>query len=92
MSTPVSCVRLNEIYVDSLLNDHDTFLFDCHGVLWSSPVVLPGAIELLNHLTALVTEKDFSSRSILQGKRVFFATNNSLKTQRGFAQWLTDIG
>ena len=28
----------------------------------------------------------------LQGKRLFFVTNNSLKTQRGFAQWLNEIG
>jgi hypothetical protein len=27
-----------------------------------------------------------------KGKRVFFVTNNSLKTQKGFAQWLNEIG
>ena len=53
MSTGV-CTRVNEIYIGSILNDHDTFLFDCDGVLWCSPTVLPGAIELLNYLTASV--------------------------------------
>jgi ribonucleotide monophosphatase NagD (HAD superfamily) len=53
MSTAV-CTRLNEIHIESILNDHDTFLFDCDGVLWCSPVILPGAIELLNYLTTLV--------------------------------------
>ena len=48
------CTRLNEIHIESILNDHDTFLFDCDGVLWCSPKVLPGAIELLNCLTTLV--------------------------------------
>ena len=48
------CTRLSEVYIGSILNDHDTFLFDCDGVLWCSPSVLPGAIELLNYLTASV--------------------------------------
>ncbi|CAF1090070.1 unnamed protein product [Adineta ricciae] len=78
MSTAV-CTRLNEIHIEFVLNDHDTFLFDCDGVLWCAPIVLPGAIELLNLLTQL-------------GKRVLFVTNNSLKTQRGFSQWLNEIG
>ncbi|CAF1442194.1 unnamed protein product [Adineta steineri] len=78
MSTAV-CTRLNEIHIETIINDHDTFLFDCDGVLWCSPTVLPGAIELLNYLTTL-------------GKRVLFVTNNSLKTQKGFAQWLNEIG
>ena len=50
------CTRLNEIHIESLLNDHDTFLFDCDGVLWCSPAILPGAIELLNCLTASVCD------------------------------------
>ncbi len=32
MSTAV-CTRLNEIHIEWILNDHDTFLFDCDGVL-----------------------------------------------------------
>lgn len=48
------CTRLNEIHIESLLQDHETFLFDCDGVLWRSPNVLPGAIELLNYLTEAV--------------------------------------
>ena len=46
--------RVSEVYIESILNDHDTFLFDCDGVLWCSPSVLPGTIELLNYLTASV--------------------------------------
>lgn len=48
------CARVTDIHLDSILNDHDTFLFDCDGVIWCSPVVLPGAIELLNYLTEIV--------------------------------------
>ena len=94
MSNP-TCTRLNEVHLDSLLNDHDTFLFDCDGVLWCAPVILPGAIELLNYLTNSVrTSRDNCLLAIVsfQGKRVFFVTNNSLKTQHGFAQWLNEIG
>ncbi|CAF3540689.1 unnamed protein product [Rotaria sp. Silwood1] len=47
------CTRLNEIHIESILHDHDTFLFDSDGVLWFSPIILSGAIELLNYLTKL---------------------------------------
>ena len=91
------CTRLNEIHAEKLFNDHDTFLFDCDGVLWRSPCVLPGAIELLNYLTTSVCELFrlyllYFYEFTFKGKRVFFVTNNSLKTQRGFAQWLNEIG
>jgi 4-nitrophenyl phosphatase len=94
MSTVV-CTRLNEIHIESILNDHDTFLFDCDGVLWCSPIILPGAIELLNYLTTSV--RNYLSLCYIflvqfKGKRVLFVTNNSLKTQRGFSQWLNEIG
>jgi hypothetical protein len=73
MSTAV-CTRLNEIHSESLLNDHDTFLFDCDGVLCCSPSILPGAIELLNYLTTLVwnyLSKDIIFYFILRGNECF---------------------
>lgn len=50
-----TCTRINEIHMNSIVDEHETFLFDCDGVIWSSPMVLPGAIELLNYLTNRVS-------------------------------------
>lgn len=79
MSTENLCVALNASNAKSLLNDNDTFLFDCDGVLWNLPEVFPGAIELLKYLTE-------------QGKRLFFVTNNSTKTQNDYAKIFKNIG
>ena len=57
MSTNDLCISLEEQNAKSLLNNNDTFLFDCDGVLWNLPEIFPGAIELLNYLTAKV-DKD----------------------------------
>jgi ribonucleotide monophosphatase NagD (HAD superfamily) len=54
MSTKELCTGLTERHAKSLLNDNDTFLFDCDGVLWNFPDIFSGAIELLNYLTEQV--------------------------------------
>ena len=50
MSKQNLCTSLNQQYAKNLLNNHDTFLFDCDGVLWNLPDTFPRAIELLNYL------------------------------------------
>jgi 4-nitrophenyl phosphatase len=79
MSIKDLCIGLTEQNAKSLLNDHDTFLFDCDGVLWNLPDIFPGAVDLLNYLTE-------------KGKRLFFVTNNSTKTQDDCAKGLNAIG
>ncbi|CAF3879444.1 unnamed protein product [Rotaria magnacalcarata] len=79
MSIEELCTHLTELHSKSLLSDNDTFLFDCDGVLWNFPQIFTGAIELLNYLTA-------------EGKRLFFVTNNSTKTQDDYAKRFNDIG
>ncbi|CAF1280254.1 unnamed protein product [Rotaria sordida] len=79
MSTKELCIHLTELHAKSLLNDNDTFLFDCDGVLWNFPHIFTGAVELLNYLTE-------------QGKRLFFVTNNSTTTQDDYAKRFNDIG
>ncbi|CAF1133093.1 unnamed protein product [Adineta ricciae] len=79
MSASESCTRLTEAHSKSLLDNHDTFLFDCDGVLWNFPEIFPGAVELLNYLTE-------------HGKQLFFVTNNSTKTQDDYAKRFNDIG
>ena len=56
MSTEQLCIGLTEVHARSLLNNNDTFLFDCDGVLWNFPEIFTGAIELLNYLTEKVLQ------------------------------------
>lgn len=63
MSTNELCVRLTEDLSKTLLKDHDTFLFDCDGVLWNFPDIFPGAMELLNYLTDQVPEERIAQES-----------------------------
>jgi HAD superfamily hydrolase (TIGR01450 family) len=51
-----------------LVADHDTFLFDCDGVLWRGHDAVPGVAEALAHLRSL-------------GKRIYFVTNNASKSR-----------
>ena len=55
MSSTELCTYLTELHAKSLLNNNDTFLFDCDGVIWNFPDIFPGAIELLNLLKEQVT-------------------------------------
>lgn len=61
-------VRLNQHLARQLLADVDNFLFDCDGVIWNWPSIIPGSIELINKLKKL-------------NKNCFFITNNSTKTR-----------
>lgn len=51
MSTNELCINLTEAHAKSLVDDNDTFLFDCDGVIWNFPKIFTGAVELLNYLT-----------------------------------------
>jgi ribonucleotide monophosphatase NagD (HAD superfamily) len=64
MSTKDCCINLNESNSKSLVNNNDTFLFDCDGVLWNFPDIFPGAIELLNYLTEKVEKKNLFDNRI----------------------------
>lgn len=51
MSSENNCIHLTELHAKSILTDHDTYLFDCDGVLWNFPEIFAGAVELLKFLT-----------------------------------------
>lgn len=34
----------------SLVDKFDTFLFDCDGVIWSGPKIIPGVKEVISYL------------------------------------------
>ncbi|XP_018093371.2 glycerol-3-phosphate phosphatase-like [Xenopus laevis] len=57
----------------------DTVLFDWDGVLWQEDEAVPGVPDLINGLKGA-------------GKRVFFLTNNSMKTCSMYAEKLAWLG
>ncbi|SCU94102.1 LADA_0G06546g1_1 [Lachancea dasiensis] len=63
----------------NLLNQYDTFLFDCDGVLWLGTHLLPHIKETLELLTS-------------QGKTLYFVTNNSTKSRAAYAKKFASFG
>ena len=64
----------------ALLVDHDTFLLDCDGVLWSGSFgLLPDAAATLEELARL-------------GKRCIFVTNNSARSREQYALKFSQLG
>ena len=57
----------------------ESFIFDLDGVIWRGSTAIEGAVEAVGRLRAA-------------GKRCFYCTNNSGRTQRDFATRLRGIG
>ena len=55
----------------SFLSSHDSFLFDCDGVIWNGDTPIPGVVETLAYLRK-------------EGKKVIFVTNNATKSRKDF--------
>lgn len=49
-----------------ILEEHDTFILDCDGVIWHGDHLIPGAAEAIKHLKSL-------------NKKVLFVTNNNAR-------------
>uniref|UniRef100_A0A0G4HDR1 Phosphoglycolate phosphatase n=1 Tax=Chromera velia CCMP2878 TaxID=1169474 RepID=A0A0G4HDR1_9ALVE len=64
---------------DEFLKGIDVIVFDCDGVIWRGDSVIPGIPDVLDKLRAL-------------GKRLFFVTNNSTKSRKGYKKKFTDLG
>ncbi|KXN83812.1 4-nitrophenylphosphatase [Leucoagaricus sp. SymC.cos] len=64
---------------EALLNDYDTWLFDCDGVLWRGDQVIDGAVEVLNILRK-------------RGKKLVFVTNNATKSRRSYKKKFDQVG
>lgn len=62
-----------------LVENYDTFIFDCDGVLWHAGEKLDKAFETLNVLRE-------------RGKNVFFLTNNSTKSRKKYTQRFATLG
>jgi len=53
------------------VEDYDTFIFDCDGVLWRGADKIPGASDTVKKLMDM-------------GKNVYFVTNNSTKSRKQY--------
>ncbi|KAL0573540.1 hypothetical protein V5O48_008426 [Marasmius crinis-equi] len=62
-----------------LIDQYDTWMFDCDGVLWHGDRLIPGATEVL---------------SLLRGKKkkVIFVTNNATKSRKSYKGKFDNLG
>lgn len=64
---------------EQFVEQFDTFLFDCDGVLWLGSHLLPQAKETLDMLAKM-------------GKQLFFVTNNSTKSRAAYTKKFASFG
>ncbi|EPS38688.1 hypothetical protein H072_7503 [Dactylellina haptotyla CBS 200.50] len=65
--------------IDDFIDQFDTFLFDCDGVLWQGDVLLPKVVETLEMLRS-------------RGKKLVFVTNNSTKSREKYSKKFEKFG
>eukprot|EP01031_Cornospumella_fuschlensis_P039903 gene39903-48590_t len=64
---------------NELCTQMDVFIFDCDGVIWKGDSLIPGVEKTLTKLRAL-------------GKKIFFVTNNSTKSRKGYLKKFEELG
>jgi 4-nitrophenyl phosphatase len=89
-------VRLTKVNdYKNLLDDYDTWLFDCDGVLWHDDQVIDGVIEVLGILRRQ-GEHLLNSRPhfVLKkaGKKIIFVTNNATKSRKAYKAKFDKLG
>lgn len=62
-----------------LLDNVDVFIFDCDGVIWKGDSLISRVPEVLDKLRRM-------------GKRIFFVTNNSTKSRKGYKKKFDSLG
>ena len=62
-----------------LLDKTDVFIFDCDGVIWKGDSIIEGVPATLEMLKKM-------------GKRIFFVTNNSTKSRKGYLGKFQSLG
>lgn len=63
----------------NLLSKTDVFIFDCDGVIWKGDNLIDGVPAVLEELRK-------------QGKMIFFVTNNSTKSRKGYLKKFKELG
>jgi len=61
------------------IDQYDSYIFDCDGVIWQGSQLLPGAKEFLKGLHDA-------------GKKLFFVTNNASKSRKEYHKKFVDLG
>nr|CEL64514.1 TPA: HAD hydrolase, family IIA protein [Neospora caninum Liverpool] len=77
------------------LDSVDVLLFDCDGVLWHGDKLLPGIKKLFDAFAGDGERRaKRASQQIERGtqKKIFFLTNNSTKSRKGFLKKLEALG
>ena len=62
-----------------LLSKTSCFIFDCDGVIWKGDSLIPKVNAVLDKLRSM-------------GKMIFFVTNNSTKSRKGYLKKFTGLG
>eukprot|EP00596_Hydrurales_sp_CCMP1899_P004249 CAMPEP_0119041348 /NCGR_PEP_ID=MMETSP1177-20130426/11574_1 /TAXON_ID=2985 /ORGANISM="Ochromonas sp, Strain CCMP1899" /LENGTH=239 /DNA_ID=CAMNT_0007007325 /DNA_START=111 /DNA_END=827 /DNA_ORIENTATION=- len=79
VSSPVASMPVKLLGAKDLLAKTDVFIFDCDGVIWKGDALIPGVPNVLDQLRAL-------------GKKIFFVTNNSTKSRKGYLKKFNSLG
>mmetsp|Transcript_1550 Transcript_1550/g.2163 ORF Transcript_1550/g.2163 Transcript_1550/m.2163 type:complete len:346 (-) Transcript_1550:117-1154(-) len=74
-----NCVKLLQKQSEKLMASTDIFIFDCDGVIWKGDSLIAGVPAVLTKLREL-------------GKMIFFVTNNSTKSRKGYLKKFTELG
>ncbi len=72
-------VKLSALNTEELFSMTRIFIFDCDGVIWKGDNLIDGAASTLSMLRDL-------------GKQVFFMTNNSINSRRGYLKKFHKLG
>ena len=91
------CIESADVYQEKIVDAHDTFLFDCDGVLWQGPDGIPGSVPFVRSLMAAVRfAVCFVYHSIhllsQKGKTVVFITNNATKEREEYVKKFASKG
>ncbi|CAM9644239.1 unnamed protein product [Ectocarpus sp. 4 AP-2014] len=65
--------------IGQMLDKTDVFIFDCDGVIWKGDSLIEGVPSVLDRLRQA-------------GKRIFFVTNNSTKSRKGYKSKFDSLG
>ena len=83
----------------ALIDQYDTWLFDCDGVLWEGTRVIKGATEFLAYLRklgeclgSLAGPRRSLITQIRQGKAVIFVTNNATQSRQMYKAKFDKLG
>ncbi|KAF4748274.1 hypothetical protein FOZ62_025504 [Perkinsus olseni] len=77
MNAPSASTHVTSLH--EIVANHDTFIFDCDGVIWQGGCLIPGVDKFLKSLQNA-------------GKKYVFVTNTSSRSREGMWAKFADIG